>query len=660
MKPFYAEDFKRRKGLYNYLNKLYKKGQIDAHLARLSDSEEIPQNEKRKINRKKARLTEEFKHIDVAKTRQIALFFMNEGIITSELDSIFLSSKNEGYKAIISKVLDLIKEDQELAKLEAQNREELNKKVNLADASNDFKSQLKEFLDEETIDEILGKLKEIAVDIRKGFIVGQQNRKYDLNKILIERRYNLNIAKRRIIYDKKIENIAEDKLDILDNVMAKALDSYLDAQLSFDELDKQKIEQNAIGSISEYKVSKLSHINFMNVEKYGINDFLYSYMFNEGYNIAEFNGFVYDFYNRVLNDNDMTSKEKFDEFVLGFTKNIFSRHEHNSISGEENAENIEKLVDVFNKMAEEKGISKIEFKEIQASDIKNYFYNVFGSQYIADDFKEFEQNRIPYQKLNDGQVDTIHAEFQNKMALYNEHMEQMKALQNTKPEKSFSIDMEVYRKNYNYLKEIHESRGFFKKIFNLGTHREEERALKAYAKTFKEAFNIVGSENDKKVTTMLNSKTSLIKDGKNIRFVSTSEYVDFRTDKKAYDSFVKVFEDKNLDKEQKLVDDDNLLKKEELNEERTSIIVDEINKNNNKDVIENKEALVDFRLENDHYKITQQKYDEIMDYINNPAGMSEREPGDYDPGYIRTNYLKDCEVVKDKEPQLVKDKEANK
>ena len=653
MKPYYTIDFKRTGRLYKYVNTLYKKGQLDKYLSNRYEREES-EDERRKINQRRSALSDDFKNIDMQKVREAAIFYLHDGLIMDDFDAIQMKTNNAGYKTFIKKIMSLINADKELTKIEAKNQEELNKKINLMDASNNFKSQLTAFLDEESADDILNQLKERAQKIRKEFIVEQQHDEYGIGRALNSKRYNCHVVKQSILINNpKIKNLEDDKLDILDEVMNKALTSYLDANLSFDDIDKQMINKD----LPVYKISKLSHMKFMDSEQYGIKKFLYDYMFGKGYDIADFNKFVFDFNNNVLTDENMTAKQKFDKFMLGFAENIFCYSEHHSRDAKENVSNVYRLAEVFNKMAEEKGVSLVELKELQDADYKNYFYNIYGSQYIADGFKEFEQNRIPYQKLNNGQVDTIHAEFQAKMDLYNEHMNLVKALQNAKPEKSFSIDMEVYRKNYNYLKNIHESRGFFRKLFNLGTHRQEARALKAYAKTFKEAFNIVGEENEKQASNMLKSRTPLIEDGNNIRFVSNSNYLDMRTKGTIRDKFIETIK-KGNPADIKEDEENRLSDLEDVKEERTSIIVDEINKNNNKEVIENNQELVDFQLENDHYKITKEKYDAIMDYINHPDGMIEREPGQFNPDYVRNQFLKDEEPIKEKGPELVKDKEA--
>ena len=647
MKPNYTINIKKNKRLYNYLNKIYRKGQHYSFILAKMDKN-TNQEEVKKLRTEKEELLEKFRDPDMNKIYQAAEYYLNEGLTRHDLGLFVQTLKNVGLNETFKIINDVIDNDEELTAKAKENQIKLDNIINNVATKNGYRDKLNAFLDKDTVKTIIGNLESNINKFRNEYIVEQQKHKYDIDTVLLAKQQYLKNERDRLIAIDKIKGLDGEKRDILDNILDEALDSYYVSVLEFNDAEKQEYASKK----ENYKVSSMNQSLFMHKNDYGINRFIFEYMMTSQYDKVSFNESLYNFYNDVLGNENITSKAKFDVFMNAFAKDIFTDIAYQSSKTENIIKTFTTLINIYNEMAKSKGASLVDVKEFSDGALKEYYYNLYGTKYIDDQMKEFEQHQINNQKLTNGQVDTLHQEFSNAINIFNQHMVEMKALTDEKPLKTYSIDMEVYRKNYNYLKQIHEQRGFFSKLVNRRIHKQEQQALANYVKTFTEAFNIKGDDNVKEATKMITSKTPLLyKDNTHQKFVSADSNVSSFTSGKVRDEFILGVKTEPKPKEE--LKEQNIINEEKEeniineNEKKVPIVVEmDNNKQNN---VLKQDELVDYVLGEEKYRITKEKLDEINHFINNPDPMGEREEGEVGDDVIKQNFLKDIKPVAQKQ-----------
>ena len=577
MKPEFVNKIFNNKKIYNYVNKLYKKGIIYGEVNKIHEEEEkkdannIPVVINEKANRKRKKLKEEFENLDQALAREFALILLNSGLTFSDAHVGTLSVENEGVKSFYQLVENTIMQDEDLHKMSDKNNELIDSRINKLDEEKDYPAKLQEIFGDKA-DNVTNDLKQVIKNVRGKYIVAEGQRKASVDSVLEAKQHYLSEFIINLKADFSKYNDAT--LNKIDKFINKVTNDYIFASLSFTEKEIELAKQHD----KNYPTPKLGTIQFIANEKFGIRNFINEYSTIK-LNTIEKNQLedsINNFYKSL--DNKKDSKEQFDSFMKVMAENLFNLGFYQSKYINEKVNNLNGLINVYNSMAESKGIKEIKKEQLNDKDIKEYLYNLFGSGQVVDNFKTFMEYDGENYKGYGGYVDTNAAKFENNMEAFDQHMNELKE-QSDKTSKTYSIDMEVYRKNYNTLKQLHESRGFLFKIFHGSTYRNETARLKQYIPQFLEAFNIVGAENESTVTKMITGTTPLVRtDGTNIRFLSNENFIANNVTKDRLNEFTEKFKNTELDDELDLTGD-KIINKEDAADNRVAMEVNEINNN---------------------------------------------------------------------------------
>lgn len=577
MKPEFVNKIFNNKKIYNYVNKLYKKGIIYGEVNKIHEEEEkkdannIPVVINEKANRKRKKLKEEFENLDQALAREFALILLNSGLTFSDAHVGTLSVENEGVKSFYQLVENTIMQDEDLHKMSDKNNELIDSRINKLDEEKDYPAKLQEIFGDKA-DTVINDLKQVIKNVRGKYIVAEGQRKASVDSVLEAKQHYLSEFIINLKADFSKYNDAT--LNKIDKFINKVTNDYIFASLSFTEKEIELAKQHD----KNYPTPKLGTIQFIANEKFGIRNFINEYSTIK-LNTIEKNQLedsINNFYKSL--DNKKDSKEQFDSFMKVMAENLFNLGFYQSKYINEKVNNLNGLINVYNSMAESKGIKEIKKEQLNDKDIKEYLYNLFGSGQVVDNFKTFMEYDGENYKGYGGYVDTNAAKFENNMEAFDQHMNELKE-QSDKTSKTYSIDMEVYRKNYNTLKQLHESRGFLFKIFHGSTYRNETARLKQYIPQFLEAFNIVGAENESTVTKMITGTTPLVRtDGTNIRFLSNENFIANNVTKDRLNEFTEKFKNTELDDELDLTGD-KIINKEDAADNRVAMEVNEINNN---------------------------------------------------------------------------------